>query len=318
MKNRRKRGSSDVRNTLDEFSDLDTSRVSLVPFSRKQVSGFHLRPRGHTRPGIVVTLGGSEGSSAPGHAMDLASAGYEVLAVYYFGQEDQPARLSQVPLEFFAEARNYAREKAKSTRPLSIVGVSKGAELALVLTHYYDSIDNLVLIAPTTHVYQGLGISKEASSWSYQGRDVPFVSFRGASIKAIYQMFVEMALRKPVSYRYLYESSKDRADNVELGRLRLEEFAGNILLMAGTRDLVWPSNRAVFEMMKTERTVGQVYGIVFPGVGHVFGGATVAGRMALGGSLHRNTEAALHAKIRMQYHLASWHGNTTECCVNVG
>ena len=61
--------------------------------------------------GVVITFGGSEGSIYETMADYLSSDGYEVVAVYYFGQQGQSENLSKVPLEIYEEIYSYIKNK---------------------------------------------------------------------------------------------------------------------------------------------------------------------------------------------------------------
>jgi len=97
------------------------------------LNGFHLKKKKIECKGCVITFGGSEGSSNYDMAQIIANNGYEVLALYFFGQKNQPKYLSRIPIEFFRNVIIYIKEHFTSLHPLSIIGASKGAELALLL-----------------------------------------------------------------------------------------------------------------------------------------------------------------------------------------
>lgn len=78
--------------------------VTVTPVSGSRLAGFHLRPDTLSRRGVVVGYGGSEGGCDFARASALAGQGYEVLALFVFGQPNQPRRLQQVPVESFGEA----------------------------------------------------------------------------------------------------------------------------------------------------------------------------------------------------------------------
>ena len=52
----------------------------------------------------VLRIGGSEGGISITDAETIASEGYAVLALAYFGMEGLPAELEEVPLEYFGKA----------------------------------------------------------------------------------------------------------------------------------------------------------------------------------------------------------------------
>ena len=88
-----------------EGYDLDRPGLSITLIRHGDVVGFHALPDRLSRPGVVVTFGGSEGSPDLETAVAIAQDGCEVFAMFFFGQDDQEEELVDVPLErasFFA------------------------------------------------------------------------------------------------------------------------------------------------------------------------------------------------------------------------
>ncbi|MDO5662531.1 MAG: hypothetical protein Q4G40_07550, partial [Brachybacterium sp.] len=233
--------------------DLDQDGMSIEHVEGGYMNGFHLVPDEVTRDGVVVTFGGSEGSPDFARAVQLAGEGYEVYALFFFGQENQQAELESVPVDFFTEVTARIETDAARPGPLTVIGGSKGAELALVLAaadEALDSavtIDNVVLYAPTIYSYQGLVFSAEAPpSWTVDGQPVPFLSFQEASLGALAGQLSAMAFNYPVSYRSTYASMVDGADAAaeEAARLDPNAVPGGMLVFAGGDDAMWPSDVA--------------------------------------------------------------------------
>ncbi len=76
---------------------------------------------------------------------------------------------NNVPLEFFGEFLDYAKTADMHISALTRIEASKGAELALVFTDYFDEIDNAVLFTPASYVFQGGDMTANTSSWIYGG-----------------------------------------------------------------------------------------------------------------------------------------------------
>src|SRR5699024_5196774 len=144
----------------------DLPGVAVAPIADGPVRGFHLRPHEIRHRGVVLTWGGSEGGPDFEHARLLAGEGHEVLAPFYFGQPGQPETLDRVPLETASRAIDWAQANAESATPVTVVGTSKGAEMAALLPTHEPRVDNLVLFAPMDHVFQGMDRREVVSSWT--------------------------------------------------------------------------------------------------------------------------------------------------------
>lgn len=110
-----------------------------------------------------------------------------------------------MPLEFFSD---FIDAFTLEDEPLTVIGYSKGAELALNLTNYYSTIENLILYTPGEYSYMGLEFSEESgSSWTWQGEELPYISFDDASGWSLTKMMVDMLIARPVEYRETYETA---------------------------------------------------------------------------------------------------------------
>ena len=81
----------------------------------------------------VIVLGGSDGGLHEGQAALLATHGYAVLALAYFGIDPLPRDLVEIPLEYCSSAISWLEgHEAVDASRIGIRGSSKGGELALV------------------------------------------------------------------------------------------------------------------------------------------------------------------------------------------
>ena len=266
--------------------------------------GFYYPAHGTAQPGTVVVFGGSEGSNNNDVARTLQGQGYNVLGLYFFGQPGQQAELVKVPLEFFQEALDWLKQH-QHQGPLTVLGVSKGAELVANLAVRYPEIDNIVVFTPSSYTYQGLGDYRNgaSSSFTWKGEPVPYVPLRmplRTTIRSI--------LALPVSYRETYELSLAEAPDREAARIKIEEFAGRGLLFAGDQDAMWQGEAAVRELSERNKNLEAV---VYPNAGHVFTeDATKLGnswKTMLGGTVEGNREATLQSRTLLKERLAAWH-----------
>jgi acetyl esterase/lipase len=144
------------------------------------IGSFHSPARPGPHPALIL-LGGSGGGIGwqRDHARLLASHGFATLALAYFGMEGLPSALDGIPLEYFDKALAWMRSR-KEVDPerVALCGVSKGAELALLLASRTLAVRAVVAWAPASHVFQSVNRAANwplTSSWTSGGKPLPFV-----------------------------------------------------------------------------------------------------------------------------------------------
>jgi len=262
---------------------------------------FHPSEAGRS-PGIVI-LGGSEGGLPEPLAALLASHGYTTFALAYHGVESLPKTFVEIPLEYFAKAFAWmSRQPQIASDRLAIVGVSKGGELALLLGATFPLVKAVVGYAASSVVYQGRDMKHKLSSWSWQGKSVPFVPYYytpGMALRFTWSAITHNpTLMLPIHAGYLSDQSL-----VESASIPVEQIQGPVLLFAGQDDQVWPS--AILTEMATERLSERQHPfpdrhICYEGVGHLtfpipnMPMPTMLARM-VGGTARGNAKAAADA-----------------------
>ncbi|MCT1683284.1 dienelactone hydrolase family protein [Corynebacterium appendicis] len=289
-------------------SSYDTSeRVTAI--EGEYMNGFHFHPEETTHRGVVVVYGGSEGSPDYDRAEQLASNGYEVLSLFFFGQPNQNPTLANVPLEQFDEVTDYIKENTEGAGPVTVIGTSKGAEFAELLAARGYPVDNLIAFAPAHYSYVGLDFSsgEELPSFTDRGEAVGYASFRESSISAGAKMLWDMATGYPVSYRATYEGAAGNAAND--ARIELGEFGGNVLLFGGEDDQMWQSADAARALAEQG---GNIEAHVYPDAGHAFfpnaDEVPNGWQIMFGGTVDGNRAAHDDAEQILRERLAQWHG----------
>ena len=271
------------------------------------LNGFHFTPAQRKHPGVVITYGGSEGSPAYGQAQQLAEEGYEVLALYFFGQPNQQPTLANVPLDHFDEVVTYIRANVDQPEPITAIGTSKGAELVALLAAHGYAVDNIVAFAPADHSYSGLDFSGrvEKPSFTHRGEPVPFASFRESG--AGFGMFWDMLLNRPPSYRASYVGAAEAAG--DKGRIDMSAYPGNALFFAGEEDAMWQSEIAARAL---EQQSPRFEAHLYPGAGHMFS-ANIEDfgngwQRMFGGTAEGAAHAAADSRDILLQRLSEWHG----------
>lgn len=299
--------------TPDEFAGdpTDATRypltqpgLTVTPVQGDYLAGFHLKPEALTRAGLVVVWGGSEGGPDYDRGVRLARQGYEVLSLFFWGQSNQRPTLADVPLDFFDEVLAW-RDDHVATGPLTVIGTSKGAELALALAGRYPQVDHVVLYAPTRHSWQGLDYSAERPTWTWRGEPVPYVSFRYASPGSVAAFFGAMLLNLPAPLKAEYDSAEAGDPNAGAARLPVPSQV-QLLAFAGADDAMFTSARDAVVLAEEAGSRGEAH--VYPGAGHLFGSHDGwLGGFAMGGDRAGNEAAQQASDEVLDATLARWH-----------
>jgi dienelactone hydrolase len=142
------------------------SSVELTAEGDGLVAHYWAGPPGTRRPTAVLALGGSEGGYGNGlQARLLASHGYPVLELAYFGAPGRPAELRSIPLEYLERALRWLHARP-GVEDVVVVGASRGGELALLIgSTYPELVQGVAAYAPGYAVVPG--------SWTRLGEPVP-------------------------------------------------------------------------------------------------------------------------------------------------
>lgn len=226
-------------------------------------------------PTGVLVLSGSSGRVEVERCRVLAEAGATAASYRWFGDA-----LDRVPLESFDDALTTLHERCER---LVVLGTSRGAEAALLLGARHPEIDAVVAISPSDVVWAALsGERPQRSSWTSGGEPLPFVPYDDDWTTDT----------DPPEYLAHYEHCLRRyADRVPAARIPVERIAGEVLLVAGGDDRLWPS-LAFAEQVR--RRLPRAMIVSHPDAGHrvLLPGETspAPSHMAHGGSLAADTE----------------------------
>lgn len=176
----------------------------------------------------VLLLAGSSGRVEIGRAELLASRGARARAMRWFGGESQRPAPHEVPLELFIEQVSLLR---RDRDRVVVFGTSFGAEAALTVATLC-AVDAVIAVAPTSVVWAGAHDGAWSSHWTLAGDPLPFTPFD-----------LDWAPdADPPAFRGLYVSSVARfAERAAAARIPVEKITGDVLLIAGGDDQVWPS-----------------------------------------------------------------------------
>jgi hypothetical protein len=194
------------------------------------VGAYYPPPAGHMD--VVLVLGGSEGGLQGSQplAKRIAEHGLGALALAYFGAPGLPQTLENVPLESLEAGVDWVRKQpGMADKPLIVLGVSKGAEAALLLASHDARLCAVVAGVPSSVVWAGIDMAHPAvpvtaASWSLGGKSMAFVPYAEGSFRGV---------------RDLYERSLPQGPPEAV--IPVEKIRGPVLLISGKADTLWPS-----------------------------------------------------------------------------
>jgi dienelactone hydrolase len=201
----------------------------------------YYQPSGSGSHPAILLLGGSDGSLREFrniYARALAAKGYAVLYPGYYMTREGNRSFNMVPLETFDQALAWmkARPEIEANR-IGIIGHSKGAEGALLIASRHPEIKAVVAAMPSDVVWQGFDfnstdMSKFNSSWSEDGRPVPFVKYK---LLSWYQWFSSDSLTR------MFRQSWNQAATYPKAAISVDRMNAELLLICGGQDMIWPS-----------------------------------------------------------------------------
>ena len=265
-------------------------------------------PARNARSGpAILVLGGSEGGIGRGAqrtAVALQAQGFSVLALSYHRAPGQPPHLERIPLEYFGTALAWLRRQPEvDPDRIGILGVSKGAEAALLVATRDPDVAAVVAALPSSVVWQGASFDRSGpfdSSWSEQGRPLEHVRY------GPWKWWREMT---PILLGALEAVPADSAAFIPIERAEAD-----VLLVCGEADSLWPScpmARQV-ESRASARGGPDVTLLAYPDAGHAaFGQPLEASNPALaqldinGGTDEGNNRARAHGWPRILAFLSS-------------
>ncbi len=219
---------------------------------------------------VTLIFGGSGGGMdfSRRAAALLASRGIPSMALAYFAYPGRPPELAHIEIEYFEKALRWLKARVGNEKAsITVMGGSRGGELALILASLYPSEIHQVIARVPSHVVWAQG----APSWVYQGSPlchVPMLAVR--EIQAEFEM-----LRKkgaPIALTPLFMKAISLQDRqCQEAAIAVEKFNGRMLLISGEDDQTWPStwfSDRVVERMQAHGKGGQVRHLKYPGAGH--------------------------------------------------
>jgi len=222
------------------------AHVRVTPVRVDGLVGVFYEPPGGGRHPTVLVLGGSGGGLPPaaGPAGGLASRGYAVLALAYFGVEGLPRALSNIPLEYFGTALHWlAAQPSVDAQRIGVLGASRGAELALLLGAAYPGLRTVIAYMPSNVIWRGCCDQTTQVAWTVGGRPLSTMPPRGVRVNV----------------------------DTQHAEIPVENIHGPVLLISGKDDGVWqsaPMAEKIVARLKRNNFRYEVASLTYDHTGH--------------------------------------------------
>ncbi len=216
--------------------------------------------------GAVLVFGGSEGGvsvTVDNMARSLAAAGFDSLALSYWGALDQPGEMKELPLETFDAGMEYLRSASSAGQNIAVIGYSKGAEAALLLASRRQNISAVVAGVPTHVSWQApepIGsLIGGTSTFSDGGEPIPYLPYSNVNF-----------FSGPGPFEIHQQSLLDEDDHPQ-AQIEIENARSPVLLLCGARDDIWPSCSMAQKLQKRAENAGKEAPTLFdfPEAGHL-------------------------------------------------
>lgn len=227
--------------------------VKQEEVSFEECTGTYYYPYKKRKLSTIVLLSNAFGISNHQLAALLASHGYGILALNTQTSSERPDRVTGVPLETVNAAVHWLKNHPTADSQKTVLfGCSKGAELALVAASHNKNVTGIIAISPTNVVFQEPSGQKRTTSWTKDGKDLPYVPFT-FSFNNLWKSWLSKLSRKqaapsPVSYEKSLASYEKKGKTEAI--IPVENIKGPVLLISGKEDMIWPSSSMADRIME--------------------------------------------------------------------
>ena len=202
---------------------------------------------------LIVTFGGAEGAidwhqnHMKGKRDSLIQKGYAILAIGYFNADGTPKNLDRISLDAISDTIMKVAKKNKiDESKIALIGGSKGGELILNLASRYKQYKAVIALSTSNVTFPAITWSANTSSWTYKGKEVPYVP---APLKTI-----SPALKGDLYTAFSMMLEDEEA--VKNAEIHVENINGPILILSGKNDDQWPAtsmSNQIIERLKNKK-----------------------------------------------------------------
>lgn len=259
-------------------NEFKTAKASEPGLPKGRVGRLFLPPAtAGQEPGpAVIVLSGSGGGFDLDKAAVLSRHGFATLALAYFGTPPLVPWLHRVPIEYIEAALTWLAEQPEiDSRRMGVLGVSRGAELAMLSASRFSNIRAVVAYAPSSVAWDSGGSDKTSGesipAWLWRGEPVPSVPL--PLRRFMWRSAIPVvAMRRPVMFRNLFRAGLRNEEAVARAAIPAEQMNGPLLLISGGDDHVWPAGEmaeAIVARLKERGFRHAVEHLHYPSAGHL-------------------------------------------------
>lgn len=205
-------------------------------------------PINNDKSKIVLVLSGSDGGINWSRQIAQQFNNYQIAtcAIAYWKYKHLPKAISLIPLEIINDIINELKELGY--QKIYLYGLSKGAELCLVYSTYFDNIDGVIAVSPPNCIFEGISTSgyTNTSPWTYQNNEIEYIKSSNRKFNLTTMYFKE----KGNALRNLFDKTYKEGFN-EINRIKIEKAKCPLLFISSNNDSVWNSSMMCDQMMDT-------------------------------------------------------------------
>ncbi len=229
--------------------------------------------RDEPAPGVLLLAGSDAAALDPAAAL-LASHGYAVLFLPYFGLPGLPPTLERIDLGYVVRGIDWllAQPQVRGQR-VAVMGLSRGAELALQVASMDERVGAVVAAAPSYARHAGIGRGYSdftQPAWLSRGEAPPYL--RGRMTPAGAASLISSGLRrKPFRQNAFFRSALRSNAATRAAAIEVEKIRGPVLTIAGGDDGLWPSDRFAERIAERLARYAHPFAdacLLYPGAGH--------------------------------------------------
>ncbi|XP_025917449.1 acyl-coenzyme A thioesterase 1-like [Apteryx rowi] len=227
--------------------------VQRVPVREGRIRATLFLPPGNGPFPGIIDIYGTGGGLPEYRACLLASYGFAVLALAYYGYEDLPKDMKEFHLEYFEEAINYMLQHRQVKGPgIGLLGISKGGDLCLSMASFLKGITATALINGS--------VANVGAVLRYKDVTIPPLGINASRVK-----FNESGVADIIDVLNNPLEGPDRRSFIPL-----EKAECRFLFIVGQDDRNWKSEFFAVEGSKRLQAHGKAKPeiICYPGAGH--------------------------------------------------
>lgn len=243
----------DVLSTAVQERSFLGEGVSRIPVREGRVRATLFIPPGPGPFPGIIDLYGTGGGLMEHRASLLANYGFVTMALAFFGYDNLPSHLGGLHLDYFREALEFLKQYPKvNKQEIGIIGLSKGADLAITMATFLPGIKAVVSICGCN--------ANTMAPLPCDGFVLPCLEFRPEKVKLTETGELDCS-----------ESMDNPMDPVFQDCLiPAERSSASFLLLSGLDDRNWPSasysKQFVARLKEHKKEVESYY---YPGAGHL-------------------------------------------------